>query len=1556
MKQLKQFKPILALILAITLLFSMPLGALAADGNAGMPAGKAEAIQKAKSLLQGLSAADRANLPRLSYEEAADQAQLIRERAERLSRDLNPEERRALLQLAEEVVAEEVAEATAGTNAEAAPVTLDAPRVKPVFVAPELELVADDEEVDVIIQFRQDPAEIAVLKAQLLGRSLSIEDAQRDAAAAHRQFKADLVRSGKRAKIVREFSNAFNGVAVQLPASQLDALTQSSTVKAVWPNLPVYLDPIEAVQADDVGIMMHDSIPHLGVDQLHQMGITGQGVKVAVIDTGIDYNHPDFTRPDGTSVYVGGYDFVDNDDDPMETTYEDWQGSGKPEFSERGNSYYTDHGTHVSGTVAGQGTYAGIDYAVKGIAPGVELYAYRVLGPYGSGTTANVIAAIDRSVAEGMDVINLSLGNSSNDPFYASSIALNNAMLLGTVAVTSAGNSGPGDYTVGSPGTSALAISVGATNVPLDSAEVVATAAGENYDMPLLGYNTQQGIAGMVAVLENQAFPIVYVNLGTTQDFEGLDVTGKMVLIKRGSIPFVEKMANAKAAGAKAAIIFNSVDGPLPFYFGDGFDFLPTFNMSKADGERLLAAIQAADVPVTGVPVLDVEKGAGGTGNKGTLNRNINIQDRLKNQSGIQTSNQEKQPKKNPLRQKQPIQQNQGLMFNFGQFQLIQTEGDLIADFSSRGPVSKLFDIKPDVAAPGVAVFSTIPAYINDPVNQSYETAYARFNGTSMASPHVAGVAALVLQAHPEYSTFDVKTALMNTAVPLAEDYNVFVAGAGRVDAYHAVMTDLLIQVEDETIHIVNGEQQVIEEITGSISFGKVDGDGNNYTDQRTIRFHNHGDADKTLTLAVEYLSPTLPNVADAITNGVTLDVPAQVTVAAGSDLAIEARLTIPGQVDEGIYQGYINITEGDSAYRIPFAVFYGFTGMAGIDYVTMDPISFSPNNDNYLDYTDIYFGYHNQMEYTEILLWSGETGEYVGLIGYINQPIPAGNYRISGGWDGYYFPIDADGNIGSEPVLADDGYFTIDFYAYDATGREFVKWGDVFTDTTKPLVELATDPGTYEIPADQPFTLSGNVNDTNLQMYRSAGYNVTQALNIAFILDLANFDILDLAVDDEGNFSYTFTVAEGETVALLLGVEDFAGNMVDSYYELTGVAGGGGEEPNPGITIQLPQEDGEEKREYRLGETIRFDVTAQDLENLFTSQYTLAYDPAMLELVSMDAHPTVRQYAAENGLSLQYFSRNETGHPATHPNHQLTTGIFTLLGQGAAITGDMPLYQVEMRVTEDKARIGATDLFIHQASYVNNQAGMVELLAHGAASEEAGNFKTLTILPTTSMITGQVLPEGLAGADLRDKTIHVKAISETTGEEFVGTITDADGHFAIEVENDARYGLSITVAGHFVVYPDAAEAQVEVGQEDVNAGRFHLTAGDVDQNDRIDLIDLFYVAFFYDLDQGNKDRATLIEERMAQLNKTLGEVMPNSYLRQISAKLSNMDREDVDINQDGTVNIIDLGFVILNFNQSNPYSTETNQAGIALPAGLELHQFLEEFLPEDVVEQLDLN
>lgn len=208
--------------------------------------------------------------------------------------------------------------------------------------------------VSVIVEFKNKPSKVAVLEAAAKGQSLSETQAKSNVEADHATFKNDLestfkTKSDGSYKVKREYKNAFNGVALEVPANKLKDLVKSSVVQAIYSDSTVSLEPTvneSQPSTEAQGQGMAEERSFLKIEQLHQEGYTGKGVKVAVLDTGVDYNHPDIR-----AAYKGGYDFVDNDNDPMETTYNDWVKAGKP--GSNPTTYETEHGTHVSGTIVG---------------------------------------------------------------------------------------------------------------------------------------------------------------------------------------------------------------------------------------------------------------------------------------------------------------------------------------------------------------------------------------------------------------------------------------------------------------------------------------------------------------------------------------------------------------------------------------------------------------------------------------------------------------------------------------------------------------------------------------------------------------------------------------------------------------------------------------------------------------------------------------------------------------------------------------------------------------------------------------------------------------------------------------------------------------------------------------------------------------------------------------------------------------------------------------------------------------------------------------------------
>ncbi|MFI1248018.1 S8 family serine peptidase [Streptomyces anulatus] len=298
--------------------------------------------------------------------------------------------------------------------------------------------------VDVIVQLRTPPARTARLLAAAQGRSLSETDARAAVAEAQGAFRdvlkdmfpekqAAAGKSGRKTEVPRlhrSYTHSFDGVSLSLPGDRVAELLDHAEVASVWPDSTV--KALSDPQATGSGGPQTEGADD-GVARLHAEGITGKGVKVGIIDTGIDYRHPDLEN-----VYEGGYDFVDDDTDPMETTYEDWKESGQAETSQ-GSKYYTEHGTHVAGIIAGQGAESKAR-AAHGVAPGASVHAYRVLGPYGSGRTSDIIAAMDQAADDGMDVVNMSLGAAVNDPLSPQAIAADHLVLAGITTVIAAGN------------------------------------------------------------------------------------------------------------------------------------------------------------------------------------------------------------------------------------------------------------------------------------------------------------------------------------------------------------------------------------------------------------------------------------------------------------------------------------------------------------------------------------------------------------------------------------------------------------------------------------------------------------------------------------------------------------------------------------------------------------------------------------------------------------------------------------------------------------------------------------------------------------------------------------------------------------------------------------------------------------------------------------------------------------------------------------------------------------------------------------------------------------
>jgi minor extracellular serine protease Vpr len=570
-------------------------------------------------------------------------------------------------------------------------------------------------------------------------------------------------------KLRRIFKHALNGYCVEGPLSELEKIQSSGGVLSMSPvqNYKTEASPNMELIGGEVVRSIFDQ---------NGERLSGKGIKIGVIDTGIDYEHPDLRRN-----YGGGHDLVDGDRDPMET--KGLHGTG------------TLHGTHVAGIIAGNGR-------MRGIAPEAKIIAYRALGPGGMGTTEQVLAGIDQAIQDKVDILNLSLGNEINGPDLPISLALNKAVEHGITAVTSSGNSGPNIWSVGSPGTAAKAISVGASTPPLNIPYLTLSDSQARIRLELLqGSNSWKF---------DRSMEITDGGIGRKKELQ--NAAGKIALIKRGSLTFTEKVKNAAAAGALGVIIYNNTSGG---FLGnlEAEAPIPAASLSKEEGEKLKKKL--TDKPL------------------------------------------------------------------FARFILIE-ESDQLADFSSRGPVTSTWDIKPDVVAPGVAIKSTVPG------------GYLSLQGTSMASPHVAGAAALVKQAHPDWSPEQIKAALMNTAKPIAERdgtaYRTYEQGAGRIQVEKAVAAQTLV-------------------LPGSLQFGKFQLSDRMHEHSSRIEVQNHGRSRKRYSFKVPKRE-----------EGLNWELPLSFELEPGEKKKVQLRLTVdPSAFKKRLHDGYLVLEEGADSISIPY-------------------------------------------------------------------------------------------------------------------------------------------------------------------------------------------------------------------------------------------------------------------------------------------------------------------------------------------------------------------------------------------------------------------------------------------------------------------------------------------------------------------------------------------------------------------------------------------------------------------------------------------------------------
>lgn len=595
------------------------------------------------------------------------------------------------------------------------------------------------------------------------------------------------------------------------------------------------------------------SVPFIGANKvwdstgaLGSHGLTGKGITVAVIDTGVDYIHKNFggngnytgqdptvINSDGiafpTAKVVGGYDFVGDAYDAASSNPALTVPHPDPDPMDCNG-----HGSHTAGTAAGFGVAGGATYTGgydnltdfsgftvgPGVAPQASVVALKVFGCQGS--TDVVVQAIeyatdpngDGHFDDHYDVINMSLG--SDYGYTGEEDAITNATNAGVVVVASAGNAGDNHYIAGSPADVTQAISVAAS---IGGGQHAWTLHWDNNGDGSIDqdfFAIPQGWApnpspdpSTSALLEK---PSGNLNGCASGDFSGF-TAGNVAYIYRGTCSIKLKAHNAQAAGASAAVIVaHNTNVPV-------------------------AAADDATVPAVTIPTVMISGDAGDIIEAGTF-------------TGDKAS-------------------------------IGTTGGDLsdqIAGFSSRGPRRQNMDgtviLKPDISAPGFNIVSTANGTGDQGVAES---------GTSMAAPHISGVMALLRQEHPDWTVAQLKALVMNTALHDLFDTNLISGaqedkvstsreGAGRVDVPLAADSNVIAYASDnpDAVSVTFQTRDVLE--------------GTTRTEAREVTIENKG------TSPVDYKVSTsaLENVP-----GVTIKVsPNKVTVGPGKTAKVRVIAT----------------------------------------------------------------------------------------------------------------------------------------------------------------------------------------------------------------------------------------------------------------------------------------------------------------------------------------------------------------------------------------------------------------------------------------------------------------------------------------------------------------------------------------------------------------------------------------------------------------------------------------------------------------------------------------
>lgn len=669
-------------------------------------------------------------------------------------------------------------------------------------------------------------------------------------------------------KEIARLTKALNAVVISIDASQLTAVAALPGVVSV-----------RAVK--DYELDLSETVPYIGAAAAQNRGVDGTGVRVAVLDSGIDYTHYNLggggTIPDYLAAYgPATTSTLNTTRDGLFPTWKvvegiDFVGEGWPNTAETTDPDPIDcspatigcaggHGTHVADIIAGKS----LDGVHKGVAPGASLLAVKVCSSVSSSCSGVALLLgmdyamdpnNDGSLADAVDVVNMSLGSNYGQQEDDLSLASKNAVNAGIVVVASAGNGSDRPYVLGSPSSQPEVISVAQTAVP--SAKLYLITAGAvsvgGSHQPWSGAPTL--VSGVLAYdTTNTGTKLGCSDAAGTNPYAPGSHSGQILLVDRGTCAVSFKVANAEAAGAIAAVIANNAaqapgDLPPDFSYGGGAITIAGFTITQADGTALKTVV----------------------GQTATINPASAVS-------------------------------------------LVQS----MVSSSSRGPSMSFNAIKPDVGAPGASVSAEVGT----------GTGETAFGGTSGAAPMVSGAAAILLQAFPSARPSEIKARLMNNG-----ETDIYINPVG-LPGYLAPVT-----------RIGGGEVRVIPALdaktgawelvskTASLSFGYQAVTGVQ-TFHKTVAVRNYTNKVRTYSISYDFR-----HADDEASGAVTLVLPTTVTVPANGAATFPVTLRVRANklptwalnggalggngrsLDLPEYDGYIRLCEGTDNVHVAWQI-----------------------------------------------------------------------------------------------------------------------------------------------------------------------------------------------------------------------------------------------------------------------------------------------------------------------------------------------------------------------------------------------------------------------------------------------------------------------------------------------------------------------------------------------------------------------------------------------------------------------------------------------------------